>query len=199
MIISCWIYLLSDTAARKARNLLTNKTCHIGWVELRAYRQWRTGLTKCVKSSVLSNVTTTAWSINLFQTQVVRKRTKFLRLPDVSALSGFKQRIPLSKNESNTCFWSYVSTLDMSLCFGIFRPSSNETEEHAITSLFTAEEKRQPEIRQRGVSMHRRLAISTFLPFAQNLYLRYHVASKTDNPIFLKCILNIIKYNNLDI
>ena len=119
----------------------------------------------------LSNVTTTAWSINLFQTHVTTKRTKPLRLPDVSALSGFEQRIPLSKNESNTCFWSYVSTLDISLCFGIFLPSSNETEEHAITSMFTAEEKRQPEIRQRGVSMHRRLAISTFFTFCSKLVL----------------------------
>ena len=77
-----------------------------------------------------------------------------LRLPDVSALSGCTQRIPLSKNESNTFFfWSYVSTLDMSLCFGTFRPSSNETQEHAITSLFTAEETQQPEIRQCGVCM----------------------------------------------
>ena len=106
-------------------------------------------------------------SINLFETHVTRKRTKLLRLPEVSALSGFKQRIPLSKNESNNCFWSYVSTLDMSLCFGIFRPSSSETEEHAITSL----EKRQPEIRQPGVSMHRGLAISTFLTFYSKLVL----------------------------
>ena len=45
MITSCSIYLLSDTAARKVRNLLTNKSCYIGWVELRAYRQW-TGLTQ---------------------------------------------------------------------------------------------------------------------------------------------------------
>ena len=196
MIISCWIYLLSDTAARKVRNLLTNKTCHIGWVELRAYRQW-TGLTQMCQIICTFNVTTTAWSINLFQTQVIRKRTKLLRLPDVSALSGVKQRIPLSKNESNTCFWSYVSTLDMSLCFGIFRPSSNETEEHAITSLFTAEEKRQPEIRQRGVSMHRRLPL--FYLLLKTCTCGTMLPVKRTTPIFLKCILNRIKYNNLDI
>ena len=50
---------------------------------------------------------------------------------------------------SQTLVFCHVSTLDMSLCYGI----CIETEEHAITSLFTAEEKQQPEIRQRGVCM----------------------------------------------
>ena len=66
-------------------------------------------------------------------------------------------------------------------------------------TLFTAEEKRQPEIRQRGISMHHRLAISTFLTFCSKLVLRVPCCGKKGNLYFLKHILNRIKYNNLDL
>ena len=125
------------------------------------------------------------------------------------------------RNKSNSRFFSYVSTLDflMSLCFGIFRPSSNKTEEHAITSLFTADriqrnvannsitarskgENRQPEKRQRSVCIQAQCNLH-YLTFCWKRVIAVTLCRLNRPPPLFKYNLNRIKYymeitHNLD-
>ena len=130
------IYLLSDTASRKVRNLLTNKTCFINWVELRAYRQW-TGLMCQIICTFECHHNSIKRIIKFISNTRQKKKNNtdlLLRLPDVSALSGCTRRIPLSKNESNTTgntsawrfhaglqsplFWPFAQNLYL-LCYNV--------------------------------------------------------------------------------
>ena len=177
------IYLLSDTASRKVRNLLTDKTCFIDWVEVTAYRQW-TGLTqmcqiictfKCHYNSIKRMI---KFISNTRQKK--KNNTDFLlRLPDISALSGCTRRIPLSKNEWNTCF--------LVICFNTryvpllrnIPPVLQWDARECNNILFTAEETRATG-NTLAWRLHAGLQSPLFWPFAQNLYLLYYnVAGKT--------------------
>ena len=118
-----------------------------------------------------------------------KKNDTLLRLPDVSALSGCMQRIPLSKNESDTCFLSCFNTRYVPLLRNM------QWDRRACDNIFVRCWREATTGNTSARRLHAGLQSPLFLPFAQNLYLLYHVAGKTGNLYFFKYILNRSKYD----